>query len=66
LPGIVDASKRAPVWIAWPKKRSKLAGDLAQQIVRERGMAEGMVDYKICSIDQDWSALLFKWRGKDA
>jgi CheY-like chemotaxis protein len=65
LPGIVETSMRAPVWIAWPKKGSKLAVDLTQQIVRERGMAEGMVDYKICSIDQDWSALLFKWRGKN-
>jgi CheY-like chemotaxis protein len=64
LPGIVDTSKHAPVWIAWPKKGSKLESDLAQQIVRERGMAEGMVDYKICSIDVDWSALLFKWRGR--
>lgn len=63
LPGITDASKRGPVWIAWPKKGSKMQGELAQQIVRERGMAVGMVDYKICSIDQDWSALLFKWRG---
>lgn len=64
LPGIVGASKRAPVWIAWPKKGSGFESDLAQQVVRERGMDEGMVDYKICSIDQDWSALLFKWRGK--
>jgi hypothetical protein len=64
LPGIVRASKRAPVWIAWPKRGSRFESDLAQQVVRERGMAEGMVDYKICSIDPDWSALLFKWRGK--
>jgi hypothetical protein len=66
LPAVVETSKRAPVWIAWPKKSSKLESDLSQQIVRERGMAEGMVDYKICSIDRDWSALLFKWRGKNA
>jgi hypothetical protein len=63
LPSIVAASKLAPVWIAWPKKASALAGDLTQQAVREVGLAQGMVDYKICSIDKDWSALLFKWRG---
>jgi CheY-like chemotaxis protein len=66
LASIVTASKHAPVWIAWPKKGSDLESDLAQQIVRERGMAEGMVDYKICSIDQVWSALLFKWRGVES
>ena len=53
----------APVWIAWPKKASAIDSDLTQQIVRKAGMDVGMVDYKVCSIDQDWSGLLFTWRG---
>lgn len=60
---IVAASKRAPVWIAWPKKGSAHEGDLTQQGVREASMSAGMVDYKICAIDRTWSALLFTWRG---
>ncbi len=62
---IAAASKRAPVWIAWPKRSSKIKGDLTQQTVRQIAMSEGMVDYKVCSIDGDWSALLFTWRGKE-
>jgi hypothetical protein len=51
-----------PLWIAWPKKASKMATDLSQQIVREVGLASGLVDYKICSIDAMWSGLLFTRR----
>jgi hypothetical protein len=63
LKAIVAASKRAPVWIAWPKGGAAAEGDLTQQVVRETLMAAGLVDYKICSIDRDWSGLLFTWRG---
>ncbi len=66
LASIVRASQQAPVWIAWPKRGGALESDLAQQAVRQQAMAEGMVDYKICSMDKDWSALLFKWRGPSA
>jgi hypothetical protein len=63
--GIKAMAERAgekPIWIAWPKKTSKMAGDLTQQQVREVGLASGLVDYKICSIDETWSGLLFKRR----
>ena len=66
LASIIAASKTAPVWIAWPKRGSTIKSDLWQQSVRKIGMDEGMVDYKVCSIDTDWSALLFTWRGKSA
>ncbi len=59
LGGIVDQAQVCPVWIAWPKKMSRLESDLTQQIVRERAMAAGLVDYKIISIDKTWSGLLF-------
>jgi CheY-like chemotaxis protein len=49
---------RGPLWIAWPKKKSGVVTDLTQQAVRERGLAAGLVDYKVCSIDKVWSALL--------
>ncbi len=55
-------AEQGPLWIAWPKKGSRLASDLSQQIVRETGLASGLVDYKICSIDSTWSGLLFTQR----
>jgi len=53
-----------PLWIAWPKKNSSQPSDLVQQDVREAGLAAGLVDYKICSMDSTWSALLFRRRRK--
>ncbi len=53
---------RGALWIAWPKATSALAGDLTQQRVRPCGLARGWVDYKICAIDETWSALCFTRR----
>jgi hypothetical protein len=54
--------KEASIWIAWPKKKSAVQSDLTQQIVRESGLGTGLVDYKICSVDETWSALCFTRR----
>jgi hypothetical protein len=51
-----------PIWIAWPKKASGVVTDLSQQTVREVGLGAGLVDYKVCSIDEMWSGLLFTRR----
>jgi CheY-like chemotaxis protein len=59
-------SKNAGLWIIWPKQTSKLQTDLGQQIVREAGIAAGMFDFKICSIDATWSGLRFTLREKSA
>ena len=50
------------LWIAWPKKTSGVASDLTENIVRETGLAVGLVDYKICAIDATWSGLKFAVR----
>ncbi len=50
------------IWIAWPKKTSGVASGLSQAVVRKTGLAVGIVDYKIISIDDVWSALLFTRR----
>lgn len=50
------------LWIAWPKKASGVVSDLSQAVVREVGLASGMVDYKICALDQTWSGLRFAHR----
>ena len=50
------------LWICWPKKTSGIATDLTQNHVRERGLAAGVVDFKICAIDATWSGLCFTKR----
>jgi len=50
------------LWIAWPKKSSGAESDLSQNIVREVGLAAGLVDFKVCAIDQTWSGLRFTRR----
>ncbi len=55
-------TKSGVLWIAWPKKASGLKTDLSQVVVRKVGLAAGIVDYKICSIDDTWSGLLFTKR----
>ena len=62
IPRMVVASHHGPVWIAWPKKTSALASDVSEKEVRALGLAAGLVDYKICAIDQTWSGLLFALR----
>jgi CheY-like chemotaxis protein len=57
-------SKNAGLWILWPKRASGVQSDLGQPIVREAGLAAGMVDFKICSIDKTWSGLRFTLREK--
>ena len=50
------------LWICWPKKASGVKTDLSERIVRETGLANGLVDYKIAAIDQTWSGLRFTRR----
>jgi hypothetical protein len=50
------------LWLIWPKKTSPLAGDVGQPKVREMGLATGLVDYKVCAVDETWSGLAFAAR----
>ena len=61
-------AKMAPtsaLWICWPKKTSPLASDVTGDVVRERGLAAGIVDIKVCAVDEDWSGLKFVFRVED-
>jgi hypothetical protein len=53
------------LWICWPKKTSGVASDLSDNVVRELGLAKGMVDVKVCAINEVWSGLKFVIRLKD-
>jgi hypothetical protein len=56
------AVNRQTVWLIWPKKSSALQSDLDGNLVRETGLTAGWVDFKVCSVDDTWSALAFKRR----
>lgn len=47
------------LWIAWPKKASRQPTDLTEDVVRRIGLATGLVDVKVCAIDDVWSGLKF-------
>jgi hypothetical protein len=53
------------LWIAWPKKASGVATNLNENIGREIGLKNGLVDVKICAIDEVWSGLKFVYRLQD-
>lgn len=53
------------LWVAWPKKASGVATDLNENIIRDIGLEAGLVDVKVCAIDQTWSGLKFVYRLKD-
>jgi hypothetical protein len=44
-------------WVCWPKKTSPLAGEVTEDHVRNRALAIGLMDNKVCRVDDDWSAL---------
>ena len=54
------AAKLAPagmLWIAWPKKASGVASDLSDGVVRQTGLDAGLVDTKVCAVNEVWSGL---------
>ena len=53
------------IWIAWPKKSSGVATDLTFERVQRIGLDAGLVDVKICAVDETWSGLKFVYRLKD-
>jgi len=53
------------LWVAWPKKSSGIRTDVTEAEVRGQGLATGLVDNKVCAIDDTWSGLRFVVRVKD-
>lgn len=53
------------LWVAWPKKASGVRTDLSEGVVRSFGLEAGLVDVKVCAIDEIWSGLKFVRRLKD-
>jgi hypothetical protein len=63
----IDAAGRAVfpdggIWVAWPKRTSGTATDVTEDVVREVCLPRGLVDTKVCAIDDTWSGLRVVWR----
>ncbi|MBV9416678.1 MAG: DUF3052 domain-containing protein [Solirubrobacterales bacterium] len=66
LPALANALDPAGgLWIAWPKRASGVTSDLTDVVVRDLGLAGGLVDNKVCAIDQIWSGLRLVYRLRD-
>lgn len=57
--------KDGMIWISWPKKASKILTDLTENIIRDIALANGLVDVKVCAVDDTWSGLKLVYRLKD-
>ena len=51
------AAPDGTVWVAWPKKASKVPTDITEDVVRDVALPTGLVDNKVCAIDATWSGL---------
>jgi hypothetical protein len=58
-------SKEGMLWVSWPKKTADLKSDLNENIIRDIGLENGLVDVKVISVNQQWSGLKFVYRKKD-
>lgn len=55
---LVTAMKKdGMLWVSWPKQSSVLAGNLNENFIRELATSRGLVDVKVCAVDEDWSGL---------
>jgi len=50
------------LWVAWPKRASKMPTDVTEDVLREVGLPHGLVDNKVCAVTEVWSGLRFVWR----
>ena len=53
------------LWVSWPKGKSKIKTDINRELVRSVVLDAGLVDTKVCAVNEDWSGLKFMYRLKD-
>lgn len=62
LAKIVKLAEHGHVWTIWPKLTSSRASDISESYVRNAGLEAGLVDFKVCAVDDTWSGLKFAKR----
>lgn len=60
----VAASMGQGLWVAWPKKASGIKTDVTEDVIRNCALPHGIVDFKVCAINETWSGLKFARRKK--
>jgi hypothetical protein len=60
-----EIEENGMIWVSWYKKSSKIETDLNENIIREIALSNGLVDVKVCAIDENWSGLKLVIRLKD-
>ena len=55
LRGLIDGA--GMIWVSWPKKSSKVATDITEDVIRDVALPMHLVDVKVCSVDDTWSGL---------
>ena len=53
------------IWVSWPKKAAKIETDITEDIIRHLALSNGLVDVKVCAVDEIWSGLKLVIRVKD-
>ncbi len=56
-PLLLEMRQDAAIWVSWPKKASKVPTDLTEDAIRESVLPLGLVDIKVCAVDETWSGL---------
>ncbi|PHN06336.1 DUF3052 family protein [Flavilitoribacter nigricans] len=54
--------KNGMIWVSWYKKSSKIPTDITEDSIREVALPLGLVDIKVCAVDEQWSGLKLVWR----
>lgn len=58
LPVLMSEIKQnGMIWVSWPKKASKVPTDMTEDVIRDYALAIGLVDVKVCAVDETWSGL---------
>jgi len=58
LPQLMNRIKpNGSIWVSWPKKSSKVPTDITEDIIRNFALQNGLVDIKVCAVDETWSGL---------
>lgn len=57
-----EIKKDGMIWVSWYKKASKIPTDMSEDIIRNTALANGLVDIKVCAVDEKWSGLKIVWR----
>lgn len=52
-----EIEQNGMIWVSWPKKASKVPTDITEDLIRDFALANGLVDVKVCAVDEVWSGL---------